>query len=530
MKLSKFLACAGAAALVVGCASESEGEAPAETAKFDAEQCAAIDAGTLDAAEASATWFAANAEQDLPAYCEVIATLRPVEGSNIGVLYRLPEQWNGKILGIGGGGWAGNLTLEAASAGLKKGYATAQTDGGHESTDPWNNDWAENPEARIDFSHRAIHEMTITGKQLAAAAYGRAHDKAYFQGCSTGGRMALMEAQRYPTDYDAIISGAPVYTLQVQTTAILRNNLFARPGASFTDDELAMVNKAVLAACDEDDGLKDGVIGNPRQCGWQPSALQCAEGESGDCLSAAQMEALETAYAGIRSSDGSWAMFPLSKGGETGWSMFIPTGGGEDATNGGGLMTLWNNVMAGRPVSFGNFDEDRDVQALRSSTFAETYEAKDPDLSEFFANGGKLILWHGENDPGPSPVGSNDYAETVLAANGDAASASFRHFLLPGVEHCRGGPGADVVDWLDAIDTWHSSGHAPNTLAATKADESITRRICAWPQVARYDGEGGPNDIANWRCSERGSAKGRPGLFRTAPAPAARGGGQAAAA
>jgi feruloyl esterase len=502
MNLSRFLAGAGAAALVVGCAAETEEEAPVEIAKVDASQCAAVDAGTLGAAEASATWVAANAEEGLPAYCEVIATLRSGEGSNIGVVYRLPEQWNGKILGLGGGGWAGNVTLETAREGLKEGYATAQTDGGHESTDPWDNDWAESPQARTDFAYRAIHEMTVAGKELVAAFYDRAHDKAYFQGCSTGGRMALIEAQRYPTDYDAIISGAPVYTLQVQTTAILRNNLFGEPGASFTDEELTMVSRAVLAACDRDDGLEDGVIGDPRQCDWQPSTLQCAQGKSGDCLSVAQVKALEAAYAGIRSSDGNWAMFPLSKGGEASWPMYISTGGGEDVTNGGGLMTLWNNVMTGRPVAFGNFNKDRDVQALRTSTFAEIYEAKDPDLSEFFANGGKLILWHGESDPGPSPVGSNDYAEAVLAANGDTTSASFRHFLLPGVEHCRGGPGADLVDWLAAIDTWHSSGHAPNTLTATKADGSMKRRICAWPQTARYDGEGDPNNIENWRCGK----------------------------
>ena len=500
-----LLAGAGIAALLGGCGGDAQEAAQDESrsqfSHIDEARCGELAASDLGAAEASTRWVTDSTgaeEETLPAYCEVTATLQPVEGSSIGVVYRLPAEWNRKLLGLGGGGWAGNLTLEAASDGLKRGYATAQTDGGHESTDPWDNEWAANPEARTDFAHRAVHEMTVAGKRLIAAAYERAHDKAYFQGCSTGGRMALMEAQRYPADYDGIIAGAPVYTLQVQTSAVLRNNLFA--GATFSDEELEMVSKAALAACDKDDGLEDGVIGNPRACAWRPSTLQCRGGNRESCLSEAQVSALENAYAGTRSADSSWAMFPMSKGGEAGWPAYIATSGGEDPTRGGGLMTLWKNIMDGRAVAFGSFDADEDVQALRSSAFAQAYEAKNPDLSAFFERGGKLILWHGENDAGPSPVGSNDYAEAVLAANGETADVSFRHFLLPGVGHCRGGPGADLVDWLDAMDTWHSSGHAPNTLTATKADSPRTRRICAWPQLARHDGEGDPDNVDSWRC------------------------------
>ena len=497
-----LLAGAGIAAPLAACgggAQEAEQDSSSLVSHIDEAHCAGLAASDLGAAEASARWVAANAEEEgLPAYCEITATLRPVEGSSIGVVYRLPAEWNHKLLGLGGGGWAGNLTLAAAGDGLKHGYVTAQTDGGHESTDPWDNEWAANPEVRTDFAHRAIHEMTVAGKRLIAAAYDRAHDKAYFQGCSTGGRMALMEAQRYPEDYDGIIAGAPVYTLQVQTSAVLRNNLFAR--ATFTPEELVMVSKAALTACDRDDGVEDGVIGNPRACDWRPASLQCGAERQDSCLSESQVRALETAYNGIRSSDSSWAMFPMSKGGEAEWPAYVATSGDEDPTRGGGLMTLWKNIMIGRDVTFGSFDADEDVQALRSSEFAQVYEAKNPDLSAFFARGGKLILWHGENDAGPSPVGSNDYAEAVLAANGEAANASFRHFLLPGVGHCRGGPGADLVNWLDAMDSWHSSGHAPNTLTATRADSPRTRRICAWPQLARHDGDGDPDDVASWRC------------------------------
>src|SRR5690606_38056418 len=223
-----------------------------------ADNCTSVAADALGATSASGAWVAAT--DDLPAYCEVTATLSPAEGSAIGVVYRLPESWNGKVLGLGGGGWAGNLTLQAASEGLSKGYATLQTDGGHASTDVWDNSWAANPEAAKDFSWRAIHEMTKSGKKLVADRYGREPDRAYFHGCSTGGRMALMEAQRHPDDYDAIIAGAPVYTLQVQTSAVLRNNTFARNNGGFTAEDLKLVQSSVIAACDEADGLKDGLI------------------------------------------------------------------------------------------------------------------------------------------------------------------------------------------------------------------------------------------------------------------------------
>src|SRR5262249_9214231 len=159
----------------------------------------------------SAALVPADDARKLPAFCEVKGTVTPAPGSTIGVVYRLPRDWNGKLLGLGGGGWAGNVRIESAIQGLQRGYATLQTAGGHASTGPWDTAWAANPESRMDFAYRAIHLMTAVGKQVAAKYYGKAQTKAYYQGCSTGGRQGLMEVQRYPSDYDAEITGAPVY-------------------------------------------------------------------------------------------------------------------------------------------------------------------------------------------------------------------------------------------------------------------------------------------------------------------------------
>lgn len=473
-----------------------QAQAPAATVTGSPNQCSAM----ANAAQ-TATWVAAA--DGLPAYCEVAATLHPVSGSNIGVVYRLPQAWNGKLVGIGGGGWAGNVTLMAARDGLSQGYATMQTDGGHPGSGVWDNAWAANPEAAADFSHRAIHEMTQAGKRTAAAFYGRPHTRAYYNGCSTGGRMGLMEAQRYPDDYDGIVAGAPVYTLQVQTTSLLRNQTFAANGGAggFSAEDLQLVQRAVLAQCDARDGLADGLVGNPAACDFQPRQLQCSAGQSDGCLAPAQVTALQSVYDGRRAADGSWMMHPVMRGGEAGWAMFMGTdGAGNDPSGGGGLRGLQPVIFGARPPDWSAFTE-ADYMTVRNSPFAAMYEADSPDLSAFFAGGGKLLTWYGLSDPGPSPVIGSDYAQAVAAVNPRAAGESFRYFTLPGVGHCRGGPGADNVNWLAAIDGWVESGRAPDTgIGRNTQDPGMVRLHCAWPATAHYSGSGNANDPANWQC------------------------------
>ena len=436
----------------------------------------------------------------MPGYCELKATLTPAPNSHIGVVYRLPDGWNGKLLGLGGGGWAGNVTVQAAQPGLKSGYATAQTDGGHPSTSVWDTSWASNPEAVKDFAYRAIHEMTVSGKSVVAHYYGKPQSRTYYQGCSTGGRMGLMEAQRFPEDYDGIIAGAPVYSLQVQTSALIRNEIFSAPGAAFSPAQLKLVQDAAVKTCDAKDGLKDGLIANPASCGFRPETLACRPNQDVDtCLAPAQIAAINRLYAGVKAPDGSWAAFPLMRGGEGGWTRFIATKGGVDATNGGGMIGLKPQIFGDRDIDLTKITPAQAMQA-RSGAFAKTYEATNPDLVAFVKHGGRLILWHGESDPGPSPIGTSDYYRAVQRRSAGSSATGVRLFMAPGVEHCGGGPGADRPDTLAALESWVEKGQAPQTVITTRLDGKLTRPLCPYPSVAVYKGSGDANAPQSYRC------------------------------
>ena len=496
-----LIAVGSAAAL---CLAGAAGSQPVAGAAAPGGACAALKAPGLfaDTTVQDAHAVAADAGKGLPGYCELSAVISPVQGSAIGVVYRLPEGWNGKLLGLGGGGWAGNLRIESAAEGLKRGYATLQTDGGHPTTSVWDTAWAANPESITDFAYRAIHLMTVVGKQAAAKYYGRPQDKTYYQGCSTGGRQGLMEAQRFPDDYDGEITGAPVYNLLVQTSAVIRNQTFALIGSGVTADQLKLVNDAVLKACDGADGLEDGVIADPSRCAWDPSQVQCKPGElpGPGCLSLAQVEAVRRAYTGVKLSDGSVAAWPMARGGEVGWPVFMQISSStRDSSNGGGFGGLRGPLLGDPNFDMSTFSAERDVPKVRASDFAKAYEANDPKLSAFTAHGGKLLMWHGWSDPGPSPVGTITYYNQVRAST-PAAKTGVRLFMAPGVYHCGGGPGPDRIDLLTALDQWVTTGVPPATLIATKTSSKLSRPLCPYPQVALYKGAGDPDDAASFSC------------------------------
>jgi feruloyl esterase len=503
MNRSALFSVGGAAALawglglaVGGLTLASPGAAAAQEA-----DCSGLARSGLftDTTVISARMVAADPAKGAPAFCEVTGVVRPLAGSNIGVVYRLPEGWNGKMLGLGGGGWAGNVRIEAAEPGLKAGYATAQTDGGHAGTGVWDTAWASNPESVKDFAWRAIHLMTDVGKQVVARYYGKPQSKAYYEGCSTGGRMGMMEVQRFPADYDAAIVGAPVYNLTVQTTAVVRTELFSAPGAGFTPELLTKVNQAVLSACDAKDGAVDGLLADPRSCGWDPAQMQCKPGASGgDCLNPAQVNALRSVYNGVRTIDGRVAAWPLERGGEAGWSFFVGVAG-SDPTNGGGLGGLWGPILGDPNFVTTKFDPATDLARVRSSNFARSYEANDPDIRAFAQRGGKLIMWHGWSDPGPSPIATITYFDQVQGVLGSDQQTA-RLFLAPGVGHCGGGPGPDRVDWLDVLDRWVQTGAPPAEVLATKANAPISRPLCAYPAEAHYKGSGDLDDAKNFEC------------------------------
>ena len=448
----------------------------------------------------------ANAATGMPTYCEVSAIISPVPGSKIYTVYRLPENWNGRMLGLGGGGWAGNLALSApltgprrtADLGLPRGYATAQTDGGHRSSDATDASWTRNnPVAVTDFSHRAIPEMTVLGKQVVARYYGRASTKNYDTACSTGGRMGMMETQRYPEDYDGVIAGAPVYSLLVQSSNTVRDQIFKAPGASISLEQIKVVHDAVLEACDAADGLKDGVVTDPRRCGWKPESLKCKKGEaSGACLTSAQVEALNKAYRTVRTRSGIVGNYGLPRGSEAGWNPFVPTVPGPRTVLNGDLGDLIPLMFGEAGFDPAKFDIEKQQAAIHRTPFAAEYEATSTDLSKFFGRGGKLLLWHGFDDPGPSPFATIDYYERAVKANG---GANLRLFVVPGVYHCMGGPGADTFDPLTAMEQWAERGTPPETMVAKNTRAGFERPVCAWPKLPYYR-SGDPASASSFAC------------------------------
>jgi feruloyl esterase len=474
--------------------------------------CGDLGEGTAfrDGKVLAVTSVPADAAKNLPAFCEVRVSISPVPASTIGAVYRLPADWNGKVLGIGGGGFAGNLRIEAAADGLARGYAVIQNDLGHPSASAVDPSFAldaagkPNVEGIIDFGHRATHLATTVGKQVVARRYGRAPQHAYWQGCSTGGRQGLAEVQRYPEDYDGVIAGAPVYTPLTYSNAILRVQAFhAKPESNLLPEHVKLIHDAVLAACDARDGIEDGILNDPRTCGWDPGALACKRGESGaQCLTPAQVETVRRVYSGVKTKEGRFAAMPLMRGGESDWvTRMIGTKqlpNGLNAVLGASFVSYI--VKADPHYDIFAFDPERDMAALDGGIAAAEVHQQNPDIAPFVRRGGKLLLWHGFNDPGPSPLSTIAYF-TAVNDTVPAARDSVRLFLAPGVLHCGGGAGPDRLDTLSALERWVEQGSAPERIVATKANSPLKRPLCAYPQLARYKGSGDTNDPANFTCA-----------------------------
>lgn len=504
--------------ILAGAASVLALAAAGGAARADEAACAALaEAGAFPDTTIESTAFHPAAD-GLPAFCEAAGVISPVEGSRIGVVYRLPETWNGKVLGLGGGGFSGDTALRTAAPGLTRGYATMQTDTGHPlPSGPMGSmdatwlakdgelDWV----ALEDFGHRGLHLMTVVGKQVAAHYYGRPHDRAYYMGCSTGGRQGLMEAQRYPDDYEGVVAGAPIWDVTIQTSAFLRGRLFGPADARLSPGQAGLVAAAATAACDADDGLADGIISDPEACAWEPDALACANGGSGDaCLNPAQLGAVKEMYRGVVLNDGRVAGQPAFRGGEAAW-MFALTGMGDP-------VIVQEN---GAAVFLDGFGVDADaltpeelLDRLQGSRFAAMYDASNPDYSAYFARGGKLIVHHGWLDSLGNPASTVDNFQALSAATAPLVEGEMadhaRLFMLAGTGHCGGGPGANTADWLTALEAWVEEGRTPDRVLATRvpgfgerpADgPALTRPLCPYPQQARHQ-DGDPNSAESFRC------------------------------
>lgn len=474
--------------------------------------------------------------KDVPAFCRIFAVASPEPSSRILIEIWMPEpgKWNGKILGTGNGGAAGKVSTAALAGGVRRGFATATTDmGSYPAGLPGIgfNFGDGRPEAIRDWAYRSTHEMTLLAKDVVLRYYGRAASKAYFIGCSTGGHQALMEAQKYPEDYDGIIAGAPAHNrTHLHTRFAALRQLGLQPGAALPTPLMKAWTGAILKACAGRDGgaPSDTFLTNPLQCTVSPRQLACKPNEtSGTCLSDVQVKAIEQIYSGTRNPrTGQLIYFPDVRGAEDQISLVY----GDGFFAGNFDITHW---ILPPERSFKSFDFDADMAAL-DDRYAVEVNAMNPDLSRFAARGGKLIMFHGWQDGLISPIDSIDYFQRIRA-DGRAATDFTRLFMVPGLQHCFGGPGGSIGqaaefgpspdatpddDLLLALDRWSEGGAGPDMMTATRmsvpADAAKAagtapglgqRQVCAFPRIARYNGKGNPYLASGFTCTKGPASK-----------------------
>lgn len=439
-----------------------------------------------------------------PAFCRVAATLRPSSDSDIKIEVWLPlNGWNGKLLGVGSFGWGGAMMYPAMLAGLEQGYATAATDTGHDSSteEGKGGQFAlGHPEKLIDYAWRADHLMTVHAKELIKAYYGKPASRAYWIGCSLGGLEGLIEARRFPDDYDGIVAGAPPNPLVKFNAAQLWPGwlLGRHRDVNMTKAKLEMVSKAALKACATPIGLKQGFIDDPQHCDFEPEQLQCKGTETADCLTAGQVELMQQLYRGPINPRTGEVIFPgVAKGNENLLGDFV------DGQAFPVALDLFKYAAFQDPDwDWTTMDWDKTVNEAVNRLGPLLHV--DSNLTAFFDRGAKLLLYVGWNDfhNGQELI---DYYQSLLRDSGKAARASARLFLIPGMGHCYGGAGCDTFDKLAIIDNWVEHGVAPQRIVASKIEDGKvvrTRPLCAWPQAARYAGKGDIDNADSYACVE----------------------------
>ncbi len=517
------------AVFLVGCAVSVPGLAQQQSSDG---RCAALSSLVLESAKVSAAeLLPAGAGvpgaklcprllKELPAFCRVMVADQPSSDSMILTEVWLPvlglngKGWNGRFRGQGNGGFAGTIAFSEMAAAVAEGYATAGTDTGHVGG---TSDFAlGHPEKVKDFGWRAVHDMTVQAKALAAAFYGKGPTHSYFAACSDGGREALMEAQRFPTDYDGIVAGAPAYhwTALVSGGAEDTKAMLASPSSYLPASKIALIASAVKDKCDRLDGVSDGILNDPRACNFDPAALACKGSDSSSCLLPEQVATLKTIYAAKRDAAGKVVypgLLPGAEEGPGGWVSWI-TGGGP-----GKSLTAFFNVGYFKDFVYEqpswdlrSFSFARDVKAAEAKT-GDALDAVDTNLKPFTQRGGKLILYHGWADPAIPAEGTIDYYNGVVGVLGERATTdALRLYMVPGMQHCAGGPGAvsfgqqpEAVrgdaqhDIFTALEQWVESGKAPESLITR--GNGMSRPLCVYPQVAKYDG-GDTRDAKSLSC------------------------------
>ena len=449
--------------------------------------------GAPAAGRGAAPAGAPAAAPSLPRHCRVVLTLKPSSDSKIGAELWMPaENWNGKFMMMGNGGFAGSIQgYGDMQAALRLGYAAAGSDAGHTAAEGPNGMFAlGHPEKIVDFSHRAVHETTVTSKLLIKEFYSRAAQFSYFKGCSTGGRQAVMAAQRFPDDYDGIIGGALANRhIHMHTAGSARSIILARnPDMAISPAKAAMVNAAVMTKCDT---MKEGFLNNPRQCSFDFSTLLC-KGEDGDsCLTKPQLRSVEMFYGGLKNSKGELIFSGQALGNP------LPALRSSQTVNVSDTVRIW--AFQNADYDWHSFDLDRDMPIIdKKIGFVDSV---DPDLARFKAHGGKLFLYAGWGDTTITPENTVLYYESVLDKMGKNQGDWMRLFMVPGMAHCRGGEGPNTFDAIGTLEAWREKGVAPAQVTAANAQSALSRPLCPYPQYAKYKGTGNFKDAVNWTCT-----------------------------
>lgn len=463
-----------------------------------------VKAGTLALAAAGTSGSAAQGGvySHLPSFCRVNGTIRPTSDSDIRFEVWMPaSNWNGKFIGVGNGAWAGSIGYPAMAYPLVMNYATAATDGGHQGSSVDARFAADHPEKFIDFGYRAVHDTTIVAKAVISVFYGRKATRSLFVGCSTGGRQGLMEAYRYPEDYDGISSTAPANPLVgLMVSSLWTGNAALKDAASrIPMAKFGLLHKAAVETCDLDDGVGDGIISAPTRCRFDPGILQCKGADAANCLTAAQVAAMREIYRGPHNPRTGKAIFP---GFERGSEAMLPiqTDGKEPFP---AVSSYFRDlVFKSRDWDFRSFDYDKDV-ARAMQAHSDAADVPPTGLGSYLASARKLLLFQGWADPLVPPRSTVNFYATLNEHLGKKDASGARLFMIPGMGHCTGGDGPFVFDAVAAIDTWVETGRAPERIVVASPPNvpARTRPLCPFPREAVYSGAGSPNDEKNFRCA-----------------------------
>jgi feruloyl esterase len=442
-----------------------------------------------------------------PAFCRVAATLKPSRDSDIKMEVWLPVSgWNGKFLGVGNGGWAGRISYTGNPLGLidavQRGYAAANTDTGHDASQTTGGSFIPgHPEKLVDYGYRAVHEMTVKAKAIVAAYYGVPPRHSYFIGCSLGGMQAVVEARRFPEDYDGIVAGAPANPMTLFNAAQIWPAWLIDevPSRFIPDSKYAMIHEAALKACATPVGVNDGLIEEPDRCHFDPQLLLCKAADAPDCLTAPQVDLIRQIYAGPVNPRTREPIFP---GPAVGGELQLPRfAGKEPHSNSVNLYTYAVHQDPGWDWRTMDFDGD----IALAEKVVDPHMRADSSLEPFVDRGGKLMIYIGWTDY-HNPTEIVSYYDSVLEKVGAGKGrGSIRLFVVPGMDHCGGGKGCDTFEKLGPMEQWVEDGKAPEQILASKVTDGKTirtRPLCAHPKVARYKGTGDIDDAQNFVCTE----------------------------